>query len=149
MSKGLEALERLKMFPIYQEIKRIPQQFRDKESINTDLSIIEKELKEYQHHEEILNDYGLTLANFREACLLLAMLKHEKRNIRDIDKQLKALEIIKEKGVNVGYFIFRLVHNDLSYEEYIEEQETPYLDIYVSRKKLTKKEYNLLKEVLL
>ena len=60
------------------------------------LSIIEKELKEYKQHEEILNDYGLTLANFREACLLLAMLKGSGRNIHNIDKQLKALEFIKK-----------------------------------------------------
>lgn len=114
MSKGLEALERLKMFPIYQEIKRIPQQFRDKESINTDLSIIEKELKEYQHHEEILNYYGLTLANFREACLLLAMLKGDGRNIHNIDKQLEALEVIKKYPNTVKRYIM----NYLPQEEY-------------------------------
>ena len=45
MSKGLEAVKRLRMFPIYQETKRFPQQFRDKESVSIDLSIIEKELK--------------------------------------------------------------------------------------------------------
>lgn len=95
MSKGLEALERLKMFPIYQEIKRIPQQFRDKESINTDLSIIEKELK--------------------------------------------ALEIIKKKVLVIPFLILHLSLNDLN--GYNKEMD--------KKHKLTQEEYDLLKEVLL
>lgn len=58
---------------------------------------IEKELKEYKEYEQILSDYGLNLCNFREACLLLAMLKGSGRNIHDIGKQLKAFDIIKKR----------------------------------------------------
>lgn len=45
MSEGLLALERLRIFPIYQQISSMPQRFRDKESIDNDLSLIERELK--------------------------------------------------------------------------------------------------------
>lgn len=61
-----------------------------------DVLIIEKELKELEEHEEILNDYNLTLADFREACLLLAQWKSAGLNWADYEKQKKALEIIKK-----------------------------------------------------
>ena len=100
---------------------------------------IEKELKALEEHNEILNDYGLTLVDFREACLLLAMLKGENLNIHDIAKQLKALEIIKNKPVNTNWFTY---YKD--YEEYCEDTE------YVNEsKRLAKEEYDLLKEVML
>ena len=104
-----------------------------------ELSIIEKELKDYQQLEEILNDYGLTLVNFREACLLLAMLKGEGRNIHNIDKQLKALEIIKKKNFDLYYL---QDSKDL-------DQYNDCCDHYRNLCYLTQEEYELLKEVLL
>ena len=101
---------------------------------------IEEALEEYEQHEEILNDYGLTLVDFREACLLSAMLKGEGRTIRNIDKQLEALEIIKTKRVNIHIL---LESNNV--EEYNDS-------VYVCegiKYKLIQEEYDLLKEVLL
>lgn len=123
MSKGLKALK----------------QYRNQQvgvNVYADelLDIVEKELKEHEQHEEILNDYGLTLANFREACLLLAMLKGEGRTIYNIDKQLKALEIIRNIGILRPY-------------------ETCggqcWLETMSDATKITKDNYDLLKEVLL
>lgn len=65
--------------------------------------IIEKELKEKEQYEEILNDYGLTLANFREACLFYAWLKSEKLNFDNGAKKLKALNILK-KYIDITFF---------------------------------------------
>lgn len=96
MRKALKSFEIIKKMYIY-----FVKNYRDLEPKlmiceKEDFDIIEKELKDYEQHEEILNDYGLTLANFREACLLLAMLKGEGRNIHSINKQLKALEAIEK-----------------------------------------------------
>jgi len=128
MNKGLEALKDLQEHG-YQ---RTMVEFFER------LEIIEKELKEYKQHEEILNDYGLTLANFREACLLLAMLKGEGRTIHNIDKQLKALEIIKNKRVCIDALL------NMSLREY--NDMCKYVWIIPI---LTSEEYDLLKEVLL
>ena len=131
MSKGLEALERIS--------NHIEVSFDY--SSDDDLNIIEKELKEHEQHEEILNYYGLTLANFREACLLLALLKGEGRNIRDIDKQLKTFETIKHFIKSLALtFVFSndktiviVGGDDFEYWYKCETQE----------------EYDLLKEVML
>ena len=101
------------------------------------LKIIEKELKEHKELEEILNDYGLTLVDFREACLLFAMLKGENLNIHNIAKQLKALEIIKKKKVEV----FLLTNIARTLEDYN--------NCAPENLQLTQEEYDLLKEVLL
>ena len=99
---------------------------------------IENALKDYEVHEQILNDYGLNLCNFREACLLLAMLKGSGRNIHDIDKKLEALEIIKKKIVLIDVFIESESAND--YNEFVSKSK---------ERHLTQEEYELLKEVLL
>lgn len=95
MTKGLKELNKIKELNILYDIEMTKngEEYMKENDIN--LNIIEEELEEYQQHEEILNDYGLTLANFREACLLLAMLKGEGRTIHNIDKQLELLEILK------------------------------------------------------
>ena len=130
MSKGLEALKDII------RIANIESEVMPNSKLDKDFKVIEKELKELEEHEEILNNYNLTLANFREACLLLAMLKDEGLNIHDIAKQLKALEIIKKKWVNVLYF-----RGSSSLEEYNSHHATWH--------KLIQEEYDLLKEVLL
>ena len=138
MNKGLEALKDLQEHG-YQ---RTMVEFFER------LEIIEKELKEYKQHEEILNDYGLTLANFREACLLLAMLKGEGRTIHNIDKQLKALEIIKEKNVDI-VGIKKLSLEDYNKGVELGDKYKPEKMKEYPYKKLTQEEYDLLKEVLL
>jgi len=57
----------------------------------------------------------------------------------DVDKKLKALEIIKEKGVNIY-----LLNETDNVEEYNELIKSHY-----GMKQLTQEEYDLLKEVLL
>ena len=129
MNKGLEALKRLtRTLDLDGSVHR--------QLIIEDKEVIEKELKDYELCEEVLNSYGLNLTNFREACLLLAMLKGEGRNIHDINKQLKALEIISEKRVQVGGLLY-----GSCLEGYNKGREIAY--------QLSQEEYNLLKEVLL
>ncbi len=66
----------------------------------------------------------------------------------DIKKELKALEIIKEKKVNVGAFMECCL--SLSYEEYIKQWGNWHKHIFknISGEVLTQEEFNLLKEVL-
>ena len=99
--------------------------------------IIETALKDYETHEEILKHYGLSLVNFREACLLLAMLKGEHLNIHNIANQLKALEIIAKKNVLPSH-----IKNTQTCEEY------NHFAWLIQRDYLEEQEYNLLKEVL-
>lgn len=125
--KSLEALERLKMFPIYQETKRMPQQFRDKESVNNDLSIIEKELKRLAKIDCLFEEIGI---DENDLCVWFELQKQD-------GKELKALEITKEKLVNLFHLAYtdtKEAYNDLVSEHYRE---------------LTQEEYDLLKEVLL
>lgn len=90
-------------------------------------------LKELEKHEEILNNYNLTLADFREACLLLAQWKSAGLNWADYEKQKKALEIYKNKIVDSFWLI---ESNNL--EQY-NNGENEFL---------TQEEYELLREVL-
>lgn len=57
----------------------------------------------------------------------------------------QALEIIVNKGVNVGYFIDRIKSKSLNYKEYVREQKIPYLDFHVSIELLTREEFNFLR----
>jgi len=62
-----------------------------------------------------------------------------KQGLNVIEKELKALEIIKEKKVMINALI------RISFNEY-----NDYLDrFYLSKERLTKEEYDLLKKVLL
>ena len=112
-SKGLEALNEIEKF-----IEKNLSKTKDNESFNLgfDIGIIEKELKEYEgakNHIEALH----------------------KERVENALK-LKALEIIKNKWVNVLYF-----RGCSSLEEYNSHHASWY--------KLTQEEYELLKEVLL
>ena len=127
MTKGLEELEALKLTLLAEGYHQ---------DVLQSCAIIEAELKELKEHEEILNDYGLTLANFREACLLLAQWKSAGLCWADYEKQKRALEIIKKKRVDINHLL--------------KCQELDYYNssFYNRERELTQGEYNLLKEVL-
>ena len=127
MSEGLKELKQIELKWQYGVFTFIP-----------NFEIIEQELKEAETYKEILNDYGLTLANFREACLLLAQWKSAGLCWADYERQKEALNIIKEKQVNVS----ALLELD-TLEEY-----NDYCDMVSGCKHLTQEEYDLLKEVL-
>ena len=88
--------------------------------------IIEKELKDYENLK----------------------LKHKSMQDAVLDdfKKLKALEIIKEKRVNVDIFLNR-IKRDTDYKEYKRLCGLYKITIF-SGKELTQQEYELLKEVL-
>ena len=125
MSKELEALKELKYVH--------DTECGEDKSVNERFALIETALKDYQLHKEILNDYGFTLVNFREACFLLAQFRGS--GYTGIENKLKALKIIQEKEIDIPLF------NDCSnYYEYNE---------YCAKKsQLTQEKFNLLKEVL-
>lgn len=143
MSKGLKALERNRNFIERYFVKQVEETgiyHKDmKDDMFNDLSIIEKELKAYQEHEKILDDYDLTLVNFREACLFYAWLKSEKLNFIDGAKKLKALEIIKELANSF---------DDLPCGKYVQEQVIEIIKKYL-KEHLKQEEYDLLREVML
>ena len=68
---------------------------------------------------------------------------------RSDEKKLRALEIIKEKNVNIGSFI--KCCSNIDYEKYINGWGNWNKDILynLSKNPLTQEEFNLLKEVLL
>ena len=70
-----------------------------------------------------------------------------KWNIKTIEKELKALEIIKKKKVNVDNFLNH-IEKDTDYKEY-KRLCGLYKIMVFSDKELTQEEYELLKEVLL
>lgn len=119
MSKGLQAFKDLlkQLFPRYD----VDASFDDICNLNGNLSIIRNALENHQD----LTEYTDTLQGDRDYWWNIAI-KNENK--------LKALEIIKEKRVNVDW----LLETD-NVEEYNES-------LYVE---LTKEEYDLLKEVLL
>ena len=109
MSKGLEAFNRIKSY-------FNPKQLLTKEKTLSDLNTIEKELREYEgakNHIEAL---------------------HKERVENSL--KLKALEIIKEKEVNV--YDFKEYESKYEYNKHTEEEF----------QELTQEEYDLLKEVL-
>ena len=97
--------------------------------------IIEKELKRLEEYDKTIPFLTKKLAQ---------KLKKE-----------KALEIIRDKRVNVDYFIYTCVKNDWSYEDYLDEisnsDNLALCGQYCFSNKqpiLTQEEYDLLKEVL-
>ena len=66
----------------------------------------------------------------------------------DVDKKLKALEIIKEKEINIQTFKKWIIDRDWSYEDYLTEiGDINVTDYYFSKIPLTQEEFDLLKEV--
>lgn len=90
------------------------------------LEIIKGALVEVEYDEE-------------EDIILSAWQEHEEE-INIIEKELKAFEIIKNKGVEVGLVMICNTYQD--YEKW-------YINNHVGMQKLTQEEYDLLKEVLI
>lgn len=129
MNEGLEALKRL-----FIKIKHYDS-LDEKVMLENDYSTIEKELKR-------LEEYDKTVPFLTKK--LVQKLKKE-----------KALEIIRNKCVNVDYFIYTCAKNNWSYEDYLDEiSNSDNLELcgqYCFSNKqptLTQEEYYLLKEVL-
>ena len=100
-----------------------------------ELDIIEQELKELEKMKRIKGT--TTLDSALENTLINAC--------PNVAKKLKALEIIKEKRVNVELFIKHSLGRD--YNEFLNYENL--FQIYKSsEKRLTQEEYDLLKEVL-
>lgn len=79
-----------------------------------------------------------------------------KKELKEGEKNKQALEIIRNKRVNVDYFIYTCVKNNWSYEDYLDEiSNSDNLELcgqYCFSSKqpiLTQEEYDLLKVVLL
>ena len=141
MSKELEALERIGKLEIVVGLRVVPTKTIVKDF--ADYYIIETALKRL---EEIEQKYNELLYDYQE--LVHCGLKSEQ-------KKLKALEVIKEKNVDVGrlkHSICVAINNkatmvNAATKEFIE----PYIYYNFSRPKnewLTQEEYNLLKELL-
>ena len=98
-----------------------------------------------------------------KALKLYALKDYEKQHLVDIDllgtayktniqnqKQLQALEIIKEKEVDVHNFKEFLIKQEWTYEQYLDEESDPNTSGHqFAYKLLTQEEYNILREVLL
>ena len=119
MSKKLTPLEALKILNRY-ACNNL--EYLDYE-IDNCYCILETALKEY---EELQNDY-------------CKVIEERGKWQKETQKKLKALEIIKEKQVEIGWLLFCFKH-DKKVGVYNSSQLTDYY--------LTKKEFDLLKEVL-
>ena len=126
MNKELTPLEALRRLRDYENLpSRNPVLYLlEQENLPTYYKIIETALKEYEQIE------------------------YHNLKVRDFDKKLKALEIIKEKMVDFDEL------NDAIYEDnYHQNNEHNAIDIYNQNrfeyKQLTQEEFDLLKEVLL
>lgn len=126
MSKGLKALQdiRLRIF--------IESEVQSKKVVK-DLKTIEKELKEYEELKKPKRIVGTTTMD-------KALKKFLIDNNPSVAKELKALEIIKEKEINIHALLLHLKRFDspIGYNALVGEKY-----------QLAQEEYDLLKEVLL
>ena len=131
MSKELEALENIKLGlkghcknSCYQDYCLKKEELKEQLlKYDTYFSIIEIALKDYERRLKLAKEY---------------------EDVNNVAKRLKALEIIKEKKVNVGYLLQMI---DLfGVEKALENYNQSCFGIV---KPLTQKEYELLVEVLL
>lgn len=130
MNKELSPLEALNNLVDYLEDEHLGSS--ESERVVERKHVIESALKDYEQYEKILKDYDFNLANFREACFTLAQFRGE--GFTGIEKKLKALELIKNKKINVRCLMSGWhLGNYNSYKAHI---------------RLTEEEYELLKEVL-
>lgn len=83
---------------------------------------------------EVADEQGLTVEN---------LLPYK---CKQVEKYLKALEIIKEKNVNVYWFKMELTLRNISYRYYVNNFGSFHNGLVV--KLLDEEEFNLLKEVL-
>jgi len=170
MSKGLEAFENIK-----------DEMLEWTEGYEEDLDIVEKELEEKEQQDNLIKiiketiEFGIkdnkvevskegdvSIIGTIGLILQKELTEKEKTLFRDwiletcFPKELKALEIIKNKCINIDYFIFTCVKNDWSYEGYLDEVSdvnsialSGQYNFPEHEPILTKEEYDLLKEVLL
>lgn len=148
MSKELEALKSLKIIKeMYEHFVKTYRELEPKLMIceKEDFDIIETALKDY----ELMKQAKIIIADKKISDDDLEKLKNQRMFLcssgeskiellfdEETQKKLKALEIIKNKQVNV----FVLLH--------IGDLET-YNDMIADNRNLTKEEYDLLKDVLL
>lgn len=125
MTKELDALEVSKQLKDF--VLEFVKNGLDRRFIHGSFEIIETALKDYENLK----------------------LKHKSMQDAVLDdfKKLKALEIIKEKQVNVDNFL-RHIKKETDYKEY-KRLCGLYKIMVFSDKDLTQEEYDLLKEVLL
>lgn len=166
--KGLESINS----PVSVELKNDKKYYTYKEE---DVNTIEKELKQAEKNEIVLNIFknALTIEHHDISMVdphddsediaayafktLTTIRQNEldkglRQALRELvlknafPKELKAFDIIKEKRVNVDNFL-RHIEKDTDYKEYIRLCGL-YKIMVFSDIKLTQEEYNLLKEVL-
>ena len=147
MNKGLKALEELRQNTI-DDTHMFDYMFFD---------IIEKELKEY----ELMKQTKYIVADKKPTDDDLEKLKNQRMFVTDLpqceikplfdeetQKKIKALEIIKEKMVNLDD-----LNDAICEDSYHQNNEHNAIDIYNQNrfeyKQLTQEEFDLLKEVLL
>lgn len=127
MSKGLEAIRQYKQFTCQYCQYHYGNQCNNEDECFS--MIIEKELERLEKIDELFEEIGI---DENDLPIWFEMQKQD-------GKKLEALDIIKNKQVNVSAF---LVLDNL--QEY-----NDYCDVVGGCKKITQDEYNLLKEVLL
>lgn len=120
--KGLEALEEISLLV---DVR--------KEHINKYLIIIEKELEDYEYLKQSNEELQKLNTNYGKR----------------IDKLEKILEIIKEKMVDARALI-EILEDEWTWEQYMDEEDDRNTGGHqFSRDRLTKNEFDLLREVLL
>lgn len=122
----------------------------------TPLEALEKIKNRFDNHElyrntDLQNELNIIETALKDYELLIMTSNIIKNNIKDIPreditKKLKALEIIKEKQVDVGRFI--LIINTWFDDDFALHRYNDYLENDLDKWKLTKEEFDLLKEVL-
>ena len=138
MTKELDALQEIGDYVINSDLG-------DCIAKNTDeYEILESAHKDFDDIKDICNSYNIefNLPNIREALFTFAQLKGEYgTNWNNYNKKLKALEIIKEKGVDI--LKLKECKRCKKPDEYNKRTSYSY------HKMLTQEEFDLLKEVLL
>ena len=98
---------------------------------------------------EALDKVKGSLVEIEEDGIFLSAWQNCEEETDIIEKELRALEIVKEKDVNVHNFKEVLIKQDWTYEQYLdEENDTNTSGHQFAYKLLIKEEYDLLKEVL-
>lgn len=141
MSKGLEKLKDIKQLLSLNQYGGD----KDKQVVNDELYTIEKELKDYYEIKEIAkrykwDDITSEIFNVETDKKYRDLFDSAIVNIQEDYRKARALEIIKNKRVNVGYLII-----PATLEEY---NELVTGSIAGKDRQLTQAEYDLLKEVL-
>ena len=122
------------------------------DNMDEEISIIETALKENQDIQSCFEYYDLSIKDIRRVCV----------SYKQREKHEKALEIIKEKQINVANFIKWLNSTNGTYEAYLQDRYQEGWNIhfndgvskeydnslYIETYCLTQEEYDLLKEVL-